>query len=131
MTLSQFKDETIATKLKDKIRDSSVTVVLISPKMKAYKPENDQWIPWEISYSLKEIEKEGRTSKSNGILAVVLPSQQGSLDYYFKDYQCYQCGQIVRGCNFSRTFEIVRVNMFNKHQYSSRCRGIMTLRIHT
>ena len=53
--LSDLSDDTIWEKLKDRIYDSSVTNVLISPGMKETgKKDRDQWIPWEVSYSLKE-----------------------------------------------------------------------------
>ena len=49
--LSNLSEATIWEKLKDRIYDSSVTIVFISPGMKeSWKTERNQWIQWEISY---------------------------------------------------------------------------------
>ena len=86
--LSDFAYSTIATKLRNKIFDSSVTVVFISPNMiDPNKYERDQWIPWEISYSLKETTRTTQTgtsrkSRINGIVAVVLPDKDSQYSYF-------------------------------------------------
>lgn len=83
---SLLSDNQIWERLKSKIYDSSVTVVLISPNMKEpYKHQRSQWIPWEISYSLKETTRKDRTSHNNAILAVILPDKNGSYSYYNKN----------------------------------------------
>lgn len=81
--LSGCSEEYIWGKLKDKIYDSSVTVLFISPRMKnALLPDQSQWIPWEIAYSLRETTRSDRTSHPNAIVAVILPDSTGGYGYY-------------------------------------------------
>lgn len=81
-SLADFKSETIRSKLADKIFDSSVTIVLLSPNMKdSWKSEKDQWIPWEIAYSLKSKKRSDNRSKRNAILLVTLPDKYGNYSY--------------------------------------------------
>ena len=84
--LSYLSEDAIWEKLKDRIFDSSVTIIMISPNMRiTYRSDRSQWIPWEVSFSLKETTRNDRTSHNNAILAVILPNKKGSYDYYDKD----------------------------------------------
>lgn len=88
--MSVLEDTTIQSILGDKIYDSTITLVLISPNMKDPNlPETEQWIPWEISYSLREQSRNGRTSKTNAVMAIVLPDANGRYDYYIEDRGTY------------------------------------------
>lgn len=115
--LSNLSEETIWKKLKDRIYDSSVTVVFISPGMRdTRKKDEEQWIPWEISYSLKEVSRKNKngdavTSRSNAMVAVVLPDENGSYSYYLEKKNC-----CTSGCTTHHTdklFSIIRKNKFN------------------
>lgn len=124
--LSELSEETIWEKLKDRIYDSSLTIVMISKEMKEFwVDDKDQWIPWEISYSLKEISRKNSsgtsvTSKRNAMLAVVVPDTNNSYSYYTYEKNC-----CTNGCRIYQTntlFKILRKNMFNiKEPDTSDC----------
>lgn len=114
--LSEFSDEYIWKILKDRIYDSTLTIILISPSMNNGDKERNQWIPWEISYSLKEVYRKDKNgnmkySFSNALLAIILPDRYGSYSYYYEEKSC-----CLGGCNFYKTnvlFPIMKNNMFN------------------
>lgn len=99
--------------LKDKIYDSTVTIVLVSPNMRdTSKRDRSQWIPWEIRYSLCEYQRNLRYSHTNGLIYVVLPDINGSYDYALQRKTCCQAG-----CNVLLTdplFAIMEGNLFNR-----------------
>ena len=115
--LSQLSEETIWSRLKDRIYDSTLTILMISAGMREYhNKDRDQWIPWEISYSLKEVSRKNKSgnyinSASNAILAVVLPDKNRSYSYYIDDHNC--CANPCRTLKTDILFQIVRENMFN------------------
>lgn len=110
--LSYLSESMIWERLKDKIYDSSVTIVLISPNMREiYRYDKNQWIPWEISYSLRNQSRNGRISYSNALLFVILPNSYGSYSYY----QSSSLFKIMRD-NISNNYaEVVQWNSFNSN----------------
>ncbi len=106
--ISHLTEEVIQQKLYDRIYDSTVTIVLISKNMREAKSERLQWIPREVAYSLREKTREDRTSHTNGILAVILPDENGSYDHGIKHYACVT---EIQTHNF---FNIISSNMFNR-----------------
>lgn len=108
--LSSYSEDTIWEMLKDRIYDSSVTIVVISPNMRiTYRSDKSQWIPWEVSFSLKETTRNDRTSHTNAMLAIVLLFKNGSYDYYLTQSLC---GSTTH--HTDRLFKIIRENKFNK-----------------
>lgn len=122
--LSSLSDDAIWEKLKTRIYDSSVTVVFISPNMReSGKSDRDQWIPWEISYSLKEISRKTKTgksvtSRSNAMVAVVLPDSNGSYSYYLESKTC--CSSYCTTHHTDKLFTILAQNKFNLKNPTTR-----------
>ena len=120
-SLEGFADSTIASKLRDKIYDSSVTVVFISKNMNNNEPEKDQWMPWEIAYSLRESRRNDRVSRTNGMIAVVIPDENNKYDYFITHNQNCNCTTY----NWDIAFDILRKNVFNgKAPIIKQCEGI-------
>ena len=108
-SLADFSDTTIETELKKKIRQCSITIILISKGMKTDEPEKEQWIPWEVSYSLRTISNGNYTKQMNAILGVVLPDETGAYDWYYESDSYCNCITHFTG----RLFKILRDNSFN------------------
>ena len=108
-SLADFSDSEIETSLKKRIRQSSVTIVLVSKGMKTSDAEREQWMPWEISYSLRAVPTGSYTKQMNAILGVVLPDETGSYDWYYTSYGECTCLTHHTG----KLFDILKDNTFN------------------
>ena len=80
--MTGFPKGVIRTELANRIFQTSLTIVLITAGMRELdKKEIDQWVPWEISYSMKYKYRGEVESHMNGILAVVIPDRRGSYSH--------------------------------------------------
>ena len=104
--MSDKTNQRIAENLKNMIFDTSVTIVILSPQMK-----KSRWIDWEIEYSLKAISRDGRTSRTNGVVAVI-KKVNGDYSWFKKSSLDYH-GNIACTYNMEKTFDIIANNHFN------------------
>jgi hypothetical protein len=121
-SLKDFSEGKIESHLKKKIYRSSVTIVMISKGMKdPFVPEKEQWIPWEISYSLRVVNRSDSSSQMNAVLGVVLPDENNSFNWYYEENPECKCVTHNRG----QLFDILKSNMFNLIKPElSNCRGL-------
>ena len=132
--LSQLSDDTIWDKLKKRIYDSTLTIVMLSKGMREKNIEKKhQWIPQEISYSLKEISRidsSGKSvqSKTNALMAIILPDINGSYEYFTSKKNCCDSGCTHYNNTTDLIFTIMSKNMFNqKHPDTSKCNNSETI----
>lgn len=122
-SLDGLSEERIWETLCDRMYDSSVTAVFVSPGMDDGTGERNQWIPWEISYSLKERTRNERTSHTNAVFSVVLPDRFGQYDYLIEDKED-QNGWSHPVYHTDRLFPILGNNMFNRKPSLDRVQNI-------
>lgn len=104
--LTDTTSENIKENLKDMIYGTSVTIVVISPNIK-----DSKWIDWEIEYSLKEIKRGDATSRTNGVVGVIM-KHNGNYEWLVtlseKDDGCS-----VRTIDDSVLYKIINKNRYN------------------
>ena len=105
--LTDTSTENIKKHLTDMMYDTSVTIVIISPKMKESK-----WIDWEIAYCLKNISRKGRTSHTNGVVGVIM-KHNGGYDW-FKNINTNEDGCTSFSYRSELVYDIINNNRFNQ-----------------
>ncbi len=117
--LSKLSNDTIWEKLKNRIYDSTLTIIMVSKGMREQGIEEKyQWIPQEISYSLKEMKRKNKngdliTSRTNALLAVILPDKNGDYSYFVTDKNCCEAGCRCFNSYSNSIFSIMASNLFN------------------
>lgn len=104
--LTDTTTENIKNKLKEMLFDTSVTIVIVSPGIRLSK-----WIDWEIEYSLKEIGREGRTSRTNGIVGVIMKYDGGYQWLVSSSMNADGCKPRI--IDTSKLYNIINDNRFN------------------
>jgi len=105
--LTDTSVENIKKNLRDMIHGTSVTIVVISPNLK-----DSKWIDWEIEYSLKEIKRNDKVSRTNGIVGVIMKNE-GSYDWIIGK-SSYDDGCTPRSIENSKLYPIIVNNRFNQ-----------------
>lgn len=117
--LTDTTTENIKRNLKDMIYNTSVTIVIISPKIK-----ESEWIDWEIEYCLKEIKRNGRTSKTNGIVGVI-QEINGNYDWLVTK-TISNDGCVSRSVSNKPLLDIIKNNRFNRPDHGHTCEDCKT-----
>lgn len=118
--LSDTTTDNIKRVLKDMMYDTSVTIVIVSPNM-----IDSKWIDWEIEYSLKEITRADRTSRTNGIVGVVM-NHRGGYEW-LRPTKRNSDGCISISTNDAYLYNIIKNNRFNQNPLKYICNVCQTV----
>lgn len=115
---SEMSDDTIRKYLYDKIRETSVTIIILSPEAVNYRKniwtnEYDDWLYDELRYSLQE--RHG--NKTSGAIALYTDESEPLLREK-STHSCQVCGETKTTSTILEFENLVRKNMLNvKEKY--------------
>ena len=112
--LTDTSTENIKQNLTDKMYNTSVTIVIVSPNVK-----DSKWIDWEIEYSLKEISRKDRTSKTNGVIGVI-QKVDGNYDWLITK-SMNNDGCTTRSIDDSKLYKIISENRYKRNNPVYAC----------
>lgn len=118
--LTDTKTENIKKILTDMMCNTSVTIVVISPNIKQSK-----WIDWEIEYCLKEISRQGRTSKTNGVVCVIQKVNGGYNWFKANTQQADGCSSFSYSDHL--VYDIITKNRYNQSPQKYICSTCKTV----
>ena len=117
---SQMSEEIIQDYLYEKLKDTSVTIVLLTPKAVDYSKnlwgEYDDWLYDELRYSLED----RMNNRTNGVVAIYTNDAKDKL-ISESTHSCSHC-QETKSCRTLKSFDnLARKNMLNiKQSYKKK-----------
>ncbi len=112
---SQMSEDTIQEYLYEKLKDTSVTIVLLTPEAVSYRKNwignYDDWLYDELRYSLED----RKNNRTNGVVAVYTDDAKNMILESSSHY-CSHC-QETKSCRTLKFFDnLARKNMLNIKQ---------------
>lgn len=112
---SNMSEDTIQKYLYNKLKDTSVTIVILTPEAINYKKDlwgnYDDWLYDEVRYSLED----RISNRTNGIIALYTDDSESSL-IKKSTHTCNKCNE-TSNCRTLQEFDnLVRKNMLNVKQ---------------
>jgi hypothetical protein len=112
--ISNTSSENIKKALKEMIFNTSVLIVIISPNM-----FKSKWIDWELEYCLSEYTRKERTSKTNGVVGVIM-RVNGSTDWIkIHSLNCH--GNSIIQYKREFLYPIINKNRYNSNPKLIHC----------